>query len=228
MQSWIGNNKWNHLTAPSDYHQARLRYADAVLKRAQEQYRPQDIKILTMVYAPIMEKVKRSMERKYGYQRRSDIEDVVYAEFMHMLQMYDSTRVRHLKFPNFLKNYFEGWCHRNLSQIMATTRRGPLFLNSNSFDESQNDHIAALSGASQSDSEGPELEASNRDVIRIGIKVVRKKFGEKVVDALLLAYLYNYTHIEISELLGCTQARVSQMLKDAKECFIEKITSEDD
>lgn len=227
MQSWVGSNKWKHLTAPSDYHQARLKYADAILKRAQEKYRPQDIKILTMIYAPIMEKIKRNLERKYGYQRRSDIEDVVYAEFMHMLQMYDATRARHLKFPNFLKSYFEGWCHRHLSQIMATTRKGPLFLNSNNFDEEQSDHISVLSGASQVDSEGPEVEASNRDVIKKGLDVVRKKLGEKAVDAVLLAYLYGYTHIEISELIGCTQARVSQMLQDAKECFAKKIDNED-
>jgi RNA polymerase sigma factor (sigma-70 family) len=179
-----------------------------------------------MVYAPIIEKVKRSLERRFGYSRRSDIEDVVYSEFMHMLQMYDSTRARHLKFPNFLKSYFEGWCNRHLSQIMATTRKGPTFLNSNNFSESQSDHIELLSGASHVDQEGPDMDAATKDIIKHGLDTVKKKLGERAVDALLWAYLYNYTHIEISELLGCTQARVSQMLQEAKECFTKKITSE--
>jgi hypothetical protein len=178
------------------------------------------------IYAPIIEKVKRNLERRYGYQRRTDIEDVVLSEFMHMLQMYDSTRARHLKFTNFLKNYFEGWCLRNLSQVMATTRKGPMFLNSSNFDEDQSSHIEVLSPASKSDTEGPMFEAVNRDIIKVGLKAVKRKHGERAVDALLWAHLYGYTHIEISELLGCTQARVSQMLQDAKDCFIKKIKDE--
>lgn len=172
--------------------------------------------------------MKRDLERKYGRGRRSDIEDVVYAEFMHMLQMYDSVRARHVKFPNFLKNYFVGWCHRHLAQVMATTKKGPVFLNSSNFDEDQSNYIDMMATLKSGADDGfPEVDVANKDVIKVGLEAVRVRHGERVIDALLLAHLYGYTHIEISEMLGCTQARVSQMLQDAKECFLKKIKEED-
>lgn len=226
-QSWSGSDRWNHLKAPQGYHRARLEYADGVLARAKKEFRPQDINILKSIYAPIIDKAKRTLERRHGHERRSDIDDAVEAEFMHMLQMYDGSRERPLKFPNFLKNYFEGWCQRHLMQMTTGTKRGPKFINSSSFEDDQGSHLDLVAGSAliELDAEG---SVDVKDVIKTGFDHVRKMMDEKAVDALLFSCLYNYTHVEISELLGCTQARVSQMLAKAKEFFIKRIRKEDD
>lgn len=230
IQSWLGKNKSEHLKAPADYQQARLVYADELLDRVKKNYYQEDIDRLMAIYMPFIEGAKRVLEHRCGPSRRTDIEDVVHAEFMHMTQMYSGVKLRHFKFPNFLKHYFGGWCYRHMQQLMSSRKNGPRFLNSTHFDTEQNkesevsSHIDMLPvDALGSDSESVVIA---KDSIKSAIERVRRHVGEEAADAFLLFYLYKYNQVELSDLFGCTQAQISHILREAKDCFVQAIHSE--
>lgn len=214
MKSFRGKSRNRNSSAPPEYEYIRYKYIDGLLERVKRDWKKQDVDRLSLVYEPIIERIKNSLIHHYGNSKHEDIKDAVYTEFMHMIQLYDLSREKRITFSNFLKNYFSGWCFRFMDKIEGSrTKPIPQFYGS----RIETDDYIEVFGVSNSNysmsSIDPYASSEIKDLVSYALDRIRKKHGEKISDIFMLSYVYNFTQNEISLIVGCTQAKISQILQ---------------